>query len=211
MSVQVKVVMVGDSGVGKTSLVMKYMDPGYMVSPGKSAPTFSGMEKDTHVKRISLNEADVTLRIHDTAGEERFRAITSSMYKGADAVIVAFDVTDEETYVNAAGWIGDIRRYAPEKALRILVATKTDLVTGKRAVSQMTIDDFVSANGCSFFDTSALDGNNVEAPFEMVALRALKHRSDTVAANSPTADRKQRGVAYKKPDKNGKKDGCTLL
>jgi len=209
MSVRAKVLIVGDSGVGKTSLILKYIDAAYQVSPGKSAETLTGSEC-MHIKHLTLDGGNsVTLGIHDTAGEERFRSITSSAYKGADAVIVAFDVTDNDTYANLSGWLGDVNRYSPASALKMVVATKTDLVTDARAVSQESIDEFVTANECVFFDTSALTGVGVGAPFELVAVHALQRRRDTSAANSPTIERRQRGVAYKKEQTGGGK--CVLL
>ncbi len=101
--VTLKYLVVGDSGVGKTSLLVRYCEDSYQ------ADYLSTIGVDFKVKRIELNQKKVTLNIWDTAGQERFRNITKSFYKGAHGIIVAFSIVDVDSFNHIESWIDQIK------------------------------------------------------------------------------------------------------
>lgn len=128
-----KVLLIGDSGVGKSCLLLRYVDDLYTES------YISTIGVDFKIHTIEINGKVIKLQIWDTAGQERFRTITSAYYKGANAIMVCHDVTDHETLRNVEQWNHEIEKYAKQDVVRMLVATKKDLAP-KRAVRVIRID-----------------------------------------------------------------------
>eukprot|EP00345_Euplotes_harpa_P009329 CAMPEP_0168341960 /NCGR_PEP_ID=MMETSP0213-20121227/15055_1 /TAXON_ID=151035 /ORGANISM="Euplotes harpa, Strain FSP1.4" /LENGTH=112 /DNA_ID=CAMNT_0008348657 /DNA_START=46 /DNA_END=385 /DNA_ORIENTATION=- len=108
-----KVVLIGDSGVGKTTLINKYVNDTFDDSSRRPSPEGSG-NKVVKLKEMKTN---VTLQIWDTAGQERFRSIVSNYYKDAHCAIVVFDITSKESFDAAKTWIDDVKSKAPEKVM----------------------------------------------------------------------------------------------
>merc|ERR1712070_1345575 len=113
----------------------------------------------------------------DTAGQERFRTITSSYYRGAHGIIVVYDVTDMESFNNVKQWLNEIDRYASEKVNKMLVGNKSDL-TSKKAVDYNTAKEFADSLSLSFLETSAKNATNVEQAFITMAAE-IKNRMAT--------------------------------
>lgn len=113
--------MVGDSGVGKTSLLVRYCDDSFQ-------PDYlSTIGVDFKIKRFDTQGCHVTLNIWDTAGQERFRNITKSFYKGAHGIIVSYSITDPNSYAHMENWIDQIRENGNPETDLIIAACKTDL------------------------------------------------------------------------------------
>ncbi len=112
------------------------------------------------------------LQIWDTAGQERFRTITSSYYRGANGIIVVYDVTDRESFANVKQWLHEIDRYASESVHKLLVGNKIDLEK-KRVVSTQEGKEFADSIGIEFIETSAKmadkEANNVEETFTLIS------------------------------------------
>nr|GMD62129.1 ras-related protein RABD2a-like isoform X2 [Ipomoea batatas] len=147
-----KLLLIGDSGVGKSCLLLRFADNTYL---------------DSYISTIGVD-------FWDTAGQERFRTITSSYYRGAHGIIVVYDVTDEDSYNNIKQWLNEINRYASETVNKLLVGNKCDLAS-KRAVSYETAKAFADEIGIPFMETSAKDATNVEQAF-MAMCCAIKNR-----------------------------------
>ncbi|KAJ7074246.1 GTP-binding protein ypt1 [Mycena amicta] len=122
-----KLLLIGDSGVGKSCLLLRFADDTYTES------YISTIGVDFKIRTIELEGKTVKLQIWDTAGQERFRTITSSYYRGAHGIIVVYDVTDNDTFTNVKQWLQEIDRYASEGVNKLLVGNKSDL-TGKKVV-----------------------------------------------------------------------------
>lgn len=120
----------------------------------------------------------VKLQIWDTAGQERFRTITSSYYRGANGIIVVYDVTDRESFANVKQWLHEIDRYASENVHKLLVGNKIDLEK-KRVVSTEEGREFAQSIGIEFIETSAKmedkAANHVEETFTLIS-RQIKSR-----------------------------------
>ncbi|KAJ2311800.1 ras GTPase [Coemansia sp. RSA 2705] len=163
-----KLLLIGDSGVGKSCLLLRFADDTYTES------YISTIGVDFKIRTIELDGKTVKLQIWDTAGQERFRTITSSYYRGAHGIIVVYDVTDTDTFSNVKQWLQEIDRYASEGVNKLLVGNKSDL-EDKRAVDFTEAQEFAKSLNISFLETSAKDATNVENAFLTMA-RQIKDR-----------------------------------
>uniref|UniRef100_A0A8C6WGI0 RAB1A, member RAS oncogene family a n=1 Tax=Neogobius melanostomus TaxID=47308 RepID=A0A8C6WGI0_9GOBI len=159
-----KLLLIGDSGVGKSCLLLRFADDTYTES------YISTIGVDFKIRTIELDGKTIKLQIWDTAGQERFRTITSSYYRGAHGIIVVYDVTDQESFNNVKQWLQEIDRYASENVNKLLVGNKCDLTT-KKVVDYTTAKEFADNLGIPFLETSAKSASNVEQAFMTMALR----------------------------------------
>jgi len=157
-----KLLLIGDSGVGKSCLLLRFADDTYTES------YISTIGVDFKIKTIQQEDKTVKLQIWDTAGQERFRTITSSYYRGAHGIIIVYDVTDRESFNNVRHWIAEIDKYAAEGVNKLLVGNKSDLQS-KKTVSYDEAKELADSLGVKFLETSAKNSNNVEEAFNTMA------------------------------------------
>jgi len=174
-----KILLIGDSGVGKSCLLLRYTDGSF------SENYVSTIGEDFKTRKLELDAKQVKLQIWDTAGQERFRTITSSYYRGAHGIIVVYDVTDQVSFNNVKQWMQEIERYACENVTRLLVGNKNDLGT-KKVVDGVTAKELAESFGISFLEVSAKTGQNVDEVFNQLA-RDIKNR----VAGTPATPVKQ--------------------
>ncbi|KAL6064351.1 Ras-related protein Rab-1A [Balamuthia mandrillaris] len=161
-----KIVIVGDSGCGKSYLLLRFTDNNY------SDVYISTIGVDFKFRSIKLNGKVIKLQIWDTAGQERFRNITSSFYRGAHGILLVYDVTNQESFENVRTWLSDIERYhgygssssSTMKPCIILVGNKNDLAS-KKVVDTQTAKDLANKNGLLHIETSARTSANVDTAF----------------------------------------------
>lgn len=166
-----KLLLIGDSGVGKSCLLLRFADNSYTES------YISTIGVDFKIRTVDIDGKTVKLQIWDTAGQERFRTITSSYYRGSHGIIVVYDVTDQESFNNVKQWFKEIDRYATEGVTKLLVGNKSDL-TAKKVVDYDVAKEFADSMGVQFLETSAKDSTNVEQAFLAMA-RQIKERMPT--------------------------------
>ncbi|KAG5175459.1 ras related protein PiYpt1 [Tribonema minus] len=169
-----KLLLIGDSGVGKSCLLLRFADDTYTES------YISTIGVDFKIRTVELDGKTVKLQIWDTAGQERFRTITASYYRGAHGIIVVYDVTDRESFNNVKQWLTEIERYACENVNKLLVGNKSDL-EAKRAVTTEEGKEFADSIGIEFLETSAKNADNVEKAFLMMS-QQIKGRMKTAPA-----------------------------
>jgi len=174
-----KLLLIGDSGVGKSCLLLRFADDTYTES------YISTIGVDFKIRTIELDGKTIKLQIWDTAGQERFRTITSSYYRGAHGIIVVYDITDQESFNNVKQWLAEIDRYACENVNKLLVGNKSDLTT-KRAVELNSAKEYADQLGIPFLETSAKSATNVEQAFLTMA-GEIKNRMGPAAAPSAGA------------------------
>ena len=162
-----KLLLIGDSGVGKSCLLLRFADDTYTES------YISTIGVDFKIRTIELDGKTIKLQIWDTAGQERFRTITSSYYRGAHGIIVVFDVTDQESFNNVKQWLHEIDRYACANVKKLLVGNKCDLAS-KRAVPTEQAAEFAESLGVEYLETSAKSALNVEKAFTTMASEIRK-------------------------------------
>lgn len=163
----IKLVVVGDSGVGKSCLLLRYCDNSYTDS------YISTIGVDFKIKTLTIGNKVVKLQVWDTAGQERFRTIVSSYYRGANAVMIVYDVTDEETFNSIPNWIDEIDRQSTIALIKIIVGNKTDLVA-KRVVDKVRAEEFARIHDMAHIETSAKLDEEVDTAFLKLATSALE-------------------------------------
>ncbi|KAK8530101.1 hypothetical protein V6N13_102978 [Hibiscus sabdariffa] len=154
-----KVVLIGDSGVGKSNLLSRFTRNEFCL---ESKSTI-GVEFAT--RTLQVEGRTVKAQIWDTAGQERYRAITSAYYRGALGALLVYDVTKPTTFENVNRWLKELRDHADSNIVIMLVGNKTDL-KHLRAVSTEDGQSYAEKEGLSFIETSALDATNVEKAFQ---------------------------------------------
>ncbi|KAF8626365.1 hypothetical protein AX15_005016 [Amanita polypyramis BW_CC] len=176
-----KVVLIGDSGVGKSNLLSRFTRNEFNL---ESKSTI-GVEFAT--RSINLEGKVIKAQIWDTAGQERYRAITSAYYRGAVGALLVYDIAKHATYVNVTRWLKELRDHADSNIVIMLVGNKSDL-KHLRAVPTDEAKAFSTEQGLSFIETSALDASNVEGAFltiltdifRIVSSRTLESSSNSI-------------------------------
>ncbi|XP_028835304.1 RAB11a, member RAS oncogene family, like [Denticeps clupeoides] len=163
-----KVVLIGDSGVGKSNLLSRFTRNEFNL---ESKSTI-GVEFAT--RSIQVDGKTIKAQIWDTAGQERYRAITSAYYRGAVGALLVYDIAKHLTYENAERWLKELQDHADSNIVIMLVGNKSDL-RHLRAVPTDEAKAFSEKHGLSFLETSALDSSNVELAFQTI-LAAIYHK-----------------------------------
>ncbi|KAJ8755944.1 hypothetical protein K2173_024489 [Erythroxylum novogranatense] len=172
-----KLLLIGDSGVGKSCLLLRFADDSYIES------YISTIGVDFKIRTVEQDGKTIKLQIWDTAGQERFRTITSSYYRGAHGIIIVYDVTDEESFSNVKTWLAEIDKFATDNVNKLLVGNKCDL-TSKRVVSYETAKAFADDIGIPFLETSAKSATNVEEAFMTMASEIKKRMASQPATSA---------------------------
>ncbi|KAF5744026.1 Ras-related small GTP-binding family protein [Tripterygium wilfordii] len=181
-----KLLLIGDSSVGKSCLLLKFADDSYVDS------YISTIGVDFKIRTVELDGKTIKLQIWDTAGQERFRTITSSYYRGAHGIIIVYDVTEMESFNNVKQWLNEIDRYANDSVCKLLVGNKCDLVENK-VVDTQTAKAFADELGIPFLETSAKDSINVEQAFLTMASEIKKKMGNQPNANKSTGTIEMKG------------------
>ncbi|CAL9214316.1 Small GTPase [Arabidopsis thaliana x Arabidopsis arenosa] len=156
-----KVVLIGDSGVGKSNLLSRFTRNEFCL---ESKSTI-GVEFAT--RTLQVEGRTVKAQIWDTAGQERYRAITSAYYRGALGALLVYDVTKPTTFENVSRWLKELRDHADSNIVIMLIGNKTDL-KHLRAVATEDAQSYAEKEGLSFIETSALEALNVEKAFQTI-------------------------------------------
>ena len=194
-----KVLLLGNSDVGKSSLLLRYVDS---VWNDAFVPTIG---VDFKVKTLTINEKKVKMQIWDTAGQERFRTVVSTYFRGAHGISLLYDVTNRDSFKNLESWLIEIEKNAKEKVLKILIGNKCDLGEDR----EITIEEgkaFALRNGMEFMETSAKMNTNVTEAFETLGKLMIEFNSKS---NNLTQNRKDTKNLKAGSGKNLKtKKGC---
>eukprot|EP01017_Pseudomicrothorax_dubius_P041636 TRINITY_DN6678_c0_g1_i5.p1 TRINITY_DN6678_c0_g1~~TRINITY_DN6678_c0_g1_i5.p1 ORF type:complete len:205 (+),score=57.40 TRINITY_DN6678_c0_g1_i5:266-880(+) len=163
-----KLVIIGDSGVGKSSLLLRYADDTF----NDNYLTTIGV--DFRFKSIQIDGKNAKLQIWDTAGQERFRTLTNAYYRGADGIIVVYDITSPLTFENIDKyWMKEIQTYADKDVDIILIGNKCDAT---RQVPFEIGQQLATSKGMSFYETSAKTSEAVIDTFAEIAKRLLQKK-----------------------------------
>lgn len=157
----IRCLIIGDSGVGKSSIALKYTENKY----NNNIINTIGVE--FYSKTIKKNNNLIKFQIWDTAGQERYRTLSVSYYRGTDVVILCYDITKKETFYNLDKWIKEIKTHAREDIYIILCGCKNDL-DNRRLISYNQAETYANINGFKYFELSAKSGNNINELFEHI-------------------------------------------
>ena len=197
--IKFKILVLGDSSVGKTTLLLKYVD-GYF--PTIYVATI-GVEFKT--KKINVDGINITLNIFDTAGQERFKGVTKNFLKGADGVIYAYDITNKNSFENIKNWINTVEETITDFK-QIIIGNKKDL-ENERAVSTEALEKFCQKHNMEGMETSAKDDINVNEMFESIAKLIIQGRTKDEMLQKYSKTGNKQGQNLNKKEKKKKKKG----
>ena len=199
--ISLKILILGDSSVGKTTLLLKYVD-GYF--PTVYVATI-GVEYK--IKRININGIDISLQIWDTAGQERFRGITKNFMKGADGIIYAYDITKKSSFESLKNWIFQSEE-ATEGFKKIIIGNKIDLEK-ERQIAKESLNKFCQSRNIKGMEVSAKNDVNVNECFETLAKLIIEGKSKEQLIERYSEARRSRGKSviskFSHKSKNKKK------
>lgn len=166
-----KLLIIGDSGVGKSSLLIRFSDNIF------SGSYITTIGVDFKIRTVVINGERVKLQIWDTAGQERFRTITNTYYRGTHGVIVVYDVTNGESFANVKRWLQEIESNC-DVVNKVLVGNKNDDPARKVVITE-DAQRFANQMDIQLFETSAKDNINVEEMFLAITEQVLRHKKQT--------------------------------
>eukprot|EP01100_Stratorugosa_tubuloviscum_P007242 TRINITY_DN302_c3_g1_i1.p1 TRINITY_DN302_c3_g1~~TRINITY_DN302_c3_g1_i1.p1 ORF type:complete len:196 (-),score=59.72 TRINITY_DN302_c3_g1_i1:77-664(-) len=185
-----KLLFIGDSGVGKSCLLIRFTDDSYTES------YISTIGVDFKIKTLTIDGKTIKLQIWDTSGQERFRTITSSYYRGAHGIIIVFDLTDRVSFRNVLQWLSEVDRHANENICKMLAGNKCDL-SNKIVITDEEVNEFTSAHEIDYIQCSAKNSTNVEQLFIQLAQKIVVvakekfDQSTNVNITSKTTEKKK--------------------
>ena len=168
-----KILLLGDSSVGKTCFLMRYSDNTFQEIH------MSTIGLDYKLKNVQLDDGNIVkIQIWDTAGQDRFRSITKNYYKGAHGIILIYDITSRKTYENIKNWVTQIKEEVSDKVNIILVGNKID-DEKNRKVSTEEGEKLAKEIGFDFYETSAKTGINIDSTFNDLVKKTVESFSKT--------------------------------
>jgi Ras-related protein Rab-8A len=165
-----KLLLIGDSGVGKTCVLFRFAEDQY------HATFISTICIDFKIRTIELDGKKIKLQIWDTAGQERFRTITTAYYRGAMGILLVYDITSEKSFDSIRNWIRNIEEHASADVERMLIGNKCDM-NEKRPVTKERGEKLAIEYGMKFLETSAKQNENIENAFFTLA-RDIKAKTE---------------------------------
>jgi len=172
-----KFLLIGDSGVGKTCILFRFSDDAF------NTTFISTIGIDFKIKTVEINGKKVKLQIWDTAGQERFHTITTSYYRGANGIMLVYDITNPKSFDNIEKWLKNITDHASDDVERLLLANKCDMEE-QRMISTAKGAELAQKNGIKFFETSAKSNNNINDAFMSLAAAVLEKMPEKQAQNT---------------------------
>jgi small GTP-binding protein len=171
-----KLILIGNSGVGKSSILNRYMNKTFE----ESYKCTIGV--DFLMKSIEINGKTVKLQLWDTAGQEKYKSMVASYYRGANVALVVFDITSHESFDSLPLWIENYYKNGPEQKNIILIGNKKDMIE-ERQVTQEEAELFSQTNNMIYFETSAKDGDNIDYVFTYAAEKLVEFYSSQKETN----------------------------
>jgi small GTP-binding protein len=162
----VKIRLAGDHGIGKTAFMTRFLDDTFH-------PTQVTVDQEVKFKTCSALGETFKVQLIDTAGQERFRTVTSSYYRGAHGIMLTFDLTSKESFEDLQEWLAEVERYTVGGLVKLLVGTKSDLAD-KRAVTEEEAKAYAKKLGVSYVETSSKDGKNVQEAFDTLLTQIVE-------------------------------------
>ena len=178
-----KYVIIGDSGVGKSNILLQYIN-------GKFSDDFKAtVGVEFGAKNIEINSRIYRIQIWDTAGQENFRSIARAYYKNSICACIVYDITNRNSFNSVQSWIDDCTKQTPKSILLLLIGNKNDL-NDKREVQYEEGAEFAKKRNMIFLETSAKTGNNIDNIFE----RSVKQIDQNILDNKYDLDNENCGI-----------------
>ena len=197
-----KVVLVGDSFVGKTNIMSKYIKNEFH----EDSKATVGVEFGS--KQFTVEGHSIKAQIWDTAGQERYKAITSAYYKGAKGAFIVYDITRKQSFDSVEKWVNDVTAVADKKITIILIGNKCDL-EDQRQITKEQGEEKANKLEIAFLETSALSGENLDKAFDKMMNEVYKKcHEEMLADDVDIIDGKGKDINLDKNDANEKKKCC---
>ena len=199
-----KVVLVGDSSVGKTNIMSKYLKNEFH----EDSKATVGVEFGS--KQFSVEGHQIKAQIWDTAGQERYKAITSAYYKGVKGAFVVYDITRKQSFDSVDRWINDLRAAADKNLSIIIIGNKCDL-EDQRQVNKEQGEDKAKNYEVAFMETSALSGENLDKAFDKMINEVYKKCHEEMIAEADidiVGPSKDISLDKTKPNTDAQKKKC---
>eukprot|EP01083_Nonionella_stella_P047216 126360_1 len=186
-----KVVLIGDSGVGKSNLLSRFTRNKFTADEKSTI----GVEFATRIVKVDderQKESPIRIKaqVWDTAGQERYRAITNAYYRGALGALLILDVTTPKNpaFENARRWLTELREHADSDIIILVIGNKVDFKSGSRMIPEQDAQEFAASFQLPYMETSALDGTNVDRAFISVVSKVYDHQFQEGAAGPPVGE-----------------------
>eukprot|EP00727_Mastigamoeba_balamuthi_P005214 m51a1_g14691 putative gtpase ypt3 (212) ;mRNA; r:103320-104558 len=200
-----KLVLVGNSGVGKSSLLRRFVDDKWDMN------TISTTGVDFHAKNVKIGDEVIKAQIWDTGGQDRFKSITSTYYRGAAGVVIVYSVMDQQSFEDIGTWIANVKKTTGDDIVALLIGNKIDM-EGRMVLQEQAVA-YAQENKISYLETSAKDSTNVNRAFETI-VNEIYSRLNTKTAAAPAPGVYERPAEIDRinltptPAKKIKKNGC---
>jgi len=176
--VEFKLMMLGDSGVGKTAILRRYCDDNF------DAKWINTIGIDFKMKNVEIEDKRVRLQIWDTAGQERFQAMAHSFYRGAAGILLVYDITNLDSFEHVEKWMNSIKTHGSDDVIVTLIGNKSDIIA-HRNVSISKGQELAKQYKVDFFETSAKTTENIDDAFSNLSAKVFKKQIDKLEqANS---------------------------
>lgn len=197
-----KIMVLGEATVGKTSLINRYTNDKF---GGRYLCTVG---IDFQRKKIEKNNKQIVLQIWDTAGQERFRNVTKNYFQKSHGFILAYDITNRESFEKIRFWIEQIKANAEDKVQSILIGTKVDLENESRNVDYEDGKELADSNGFKFFETSAKNDINIKETFDSLVGDIMENFEENEYVRQSIQIKKKDHNNRKNNNKDKEKKGC---
>ena len=166
-----KIVMIGDSGVGKSCILLRFADDKF------NENFYATIGVDFRFKNVMVDDKSVKLQIWDTAGQERFKTITSAYYRGADGIIIVYDITDRNSFAHIKDWLDDVNKYTDDNPLKIIVGNKIDLIKDKQ-INNNDMKTMTAQTGIEIIECSAKDSIKINDLMEIMTKKLIEKKKN---------------------------------
>ena len=188
---KVKIMFIGNSSVGKTSIIKRYSKNIFSTS------YISTLGIDFESKNINIDNKTINLQIWDTAGQEKYKVLSKNYYNNSNAFIIVYDITNLESFESVMNWIDQIKENAPENVKSILLGNKSDLEE-KRKISEEEGKNLAKKININFYETSAQNGANIEKAIDKLVKDVIsdenfiKENTQKLARNKLKTEKKKK-------------------
>ena len=200
-----KILVVGESSVGKTNIIQRYVDSNYTFLNGIKATVGVGFSNKTY----KINQDVVKMVIWDTAGQERYRSITRAYYKGSQGVLIVYDITNKASFDKIESWLSEVKESASNDIKYILVGNKCDL-NEIRKVSLEEAKEKAKTLNCPLIETSVLNNTNVEKAFKDILIQVYIDLKLKMKKSEKENVKKDDGIQLDVNNEGNKEEKCRL-
>ena len=199
-SVFFKILLIGDLGVGKSCVILRYIEGDF---PGN---IMSSIGVDFKLKQIELDDRLIKMQIWDTAGHEKFRTITTSYYNSAHAIIILYDITEKASFDHIKNWMIEIDKFGKQGVLKVIAGNKTDL-EDNRTVNKEDAEHLAEKYGVKLWEISAKNNTNIEEMF-LDTIKTLLEKNLKIAGEGVGSSLTNNIIINKDKNKIKKKKKC---